>query len=217
MAEGKRKRRGGTGDSKGAGDSSKRRIEIVDNGPGGLIAFFGSGGADVHRRIYDADYKTVGTKLVRSIRYTRVWVGKDPRPEVRDRRGHSLLLATPEGKLVWVGNMGVQEFALAPEDSVKAFVSEIGNASVPYPYVRGAKNTYLLLERVIVPNQDLDVPAEFVNEWATAKGKPAKPASRMIDGRKDPYGHFYARQGRGNELPKGVRRMRMRTLVRRPV
>lgn len=111
----------------------------------------------------------------KSIKYTRAWIGLDPdEPSAAKgffRRllmnnsswwhgGSSMLLQTTARTFMYIGDC-IFKFQLQPKDDVLRFVSPMGNSAVPYPYVVGRNNTYLLVSfneaPIYIPNELLDI------------------------------------------------------------
>lgn len=86
-------------------------------------------------------------------KYTHAFIGKDPR-ERKQYGGHSLLLKTRGQKYISIG-CDIFSFKLLDGDEIVDYVSIMGNSAVPYPYVVGKKNTYLMLEKTYLPNEVL--------------------------------------------------------------
>lgn len=111
----------------------------------------------------------------KSIKYTKAWIGLDPdepsavkgffrRLLMSDcswwHGGSSMLLQTAARTFMYIGDC-IFKFQLQPKDDVLRFVSRMGNNAVPYPYIIGRDNTYLLVAfnvaPIYIPNQLLDM------------------------------------------------------------
>jgi len=114
----------------------------------------------------------------KSIKYTKAWIGLDPeepsattptksffkRLLISDSSwwhgGSSMLLQTATRTFMYIGDC-IFKFQLQPKDEVLRYVSRMGNNAVPYPYVVGRDNTYLLVAfnvaPIYIPNQLLDM------------------------------------------------------------
>lgn len=110
----------------------------------------------------------------KSMKFIKAWVGLDPsetdssvgffKRMFNDTNwwhgGNSMLLQTGARTFVHVGDC-IFKFQLQPKDEVVKFVSRMGNSAVPYPFVTGRNNTYLLTSfnkaPICIPNHLLDM------------------------------------------------------------
>jgi len=117
----------------------------------------------------------------KSMKFIKAWVGLDPResePTGFFKRlfkpwwhgGNSMLLQTGPRTFVHVGDR-IFKFQLQPKDELLRFVSRMGNNDVPYPYIVGRDNTYLLTAFETTP---FYIP------------------NMLLDASKDPYDQFFA-------------------------
>ena len=99
------------------------------------------------------------------ISYTEIFPGRFPhrrwRPDVKEHyrwkpsyKGNSVLLSLGDNKYVFIGQ-SIWEFSTGG-DRILEYYSPIGNSDVPYPFAVGENYTYLMLEKVRVPNALLD-------------------------------------------------------------
>ena len=142
---------------------------------------------DVYRQTYDHDaemYVRGAGGPVYSSSYTKLWVGEDPLGITYEwdpgyMRGNSVLVQTGANTYVFIGEM-IYSFSLEAGDSVEKYVSPVGNNDVPYPYIIGKNNTYLLLDGggdigpKVIPNEALDLKldayAQFYGHQQAARG-----------------------------------------------
>lgn len=68
--------------------------------------------------------------------------------------GNSMLIDTSANGIHQYIYIGETVSVLEPEDEILEYHSSIGNNDVPYPYAVGTKNTYLMIEEVLIPNKD---------------------------------------------------------------
>lgn len=141
---------------------------------------------DIYRQTYDNDAEMyVRGGKVYSSSYTKLWVGEDPLGITYDwdpsyMRGNSVLVQKGLNTYIFIGEM-IYSFSLEAGDSVEKYVSPVGNNDVPYPYIIGKKNTYLLLDGggdigpKIIPNEALDLKidayAQFYGHPQAARGR----------------------------------------------
>ena len=67
--------------------------------------------------------------------------------------GNSILIKERKGKYIYIGER-IASFQLQDDDIVE-YLSPIGNNDVPYPYAKGIKYTYLMIEKIKIPNEKL--------------------------------------------------------------
>lgn len=128
----------------------------------------------------------------KSMKFTKAWVGLDPSetepPTGLFKRlfnetewwhgGNSMLLQTGARTFVHVGDC-IFKFQLQPKDEVVEFVSPMGNSAVPYPFVTGKNNTYLLTAfdkaPICIPNELLDLSKDPYDQFFNVNLKTGKP------------------------------------------
>jgi hypothetical protein len=90
----------------------------------------------------------------------KVWVGDWNDGYEKDFfKGNCILLQLTIDKYVFIGER-IYEFHLLPGEKVKAFVADVGNNDVPYPYLTtNKKHLYFLL-----PDTPVYVPLEVIGE-----------------------------------------------------
>ena len=102
-------------------------------------------------------------KVVYQTQFSKLFVGDDPlhiSPYWESSfKGNSILAHIKDDLYVWIGYT-TYEFKTAPGDSIVRFYSPIGNSDVPYPFARGKKYTYLMLESKYMDNTHLDPKAD---------------------------------------------------------
>ena len=114
------------------------------------------------------------TKLLLTLRNVQtVFVGKDIKNRLPENDGNSLLVKEATGSsYVYIGS---EVYRFTPSDEIKDYFSPVGNSDVPYPYAVGVARTYLLLESVSMPNEEL-VPGDPYLQYydLTKKARVAK-------------------------------------------
>ena len=89
--------------------------------------------------------------------YHKIYIGRDK--ECDDEcgtffsDGNSILVHVNDNKYIYIGSI-IIEFEI-DDDIIISYFSPIGNNDVPYPYARGIHNTYLMLDEIIIPNDDI--------------------------------------------------------------
>ncbi len=74
-----------------------------------------------------------------------------------------MLFELQDGSYMIVGE-SVKTFKIPHGDTIRKYVSPVGNNDVPYPYAVGDKYTYLLIENVRIANEllvEADDPYDF--------------------------------------------------------
>lgn len=61
-----------------------------------------------------------------------------------------MVIQLNEFKYMFVGEK-ITEFVLEKNDEIIEYISGIGNSDVPYPYIVGKKNIYLMIEDIYFP------------------------------------------------------------------
>ena len=102
--------------------------------------------------------------VVQPTEYARLFVGKSPRNRMtafsgaygREFDGNSVLFQLADGmsSYMFVGE-SIMTFKAAPGDVIRSYTSPVGNNDVPYPYAVGDKFTYVIREKVRIPNAAL--------------------------------------------------------------
>lgn len=108
------------------------------------------------------------------INYINIFPGMFPyrrwRPTARTRynwkpsfKGNSVLLFIGASKYIYIGE-SIWEFN-TNGDKILEYYSPIGNSDVPYPFAVGEHFTYLMLEKVRLPNSLLDTNNDPYAQW----------------------------------------------------
>jgi hypothetical protein len=159
-----------------------KTYETHDNGgrPFAVVDF--KNRVEVYEQIFDdVTKKTAHGKQVYKTSYSEIWIGKDPlritpggwKPWMI---GNTVLLRIGANRYVFIGEQ-IFEFAMEAGDAVKTYVSPVGNSDVPYPYIIGKMNTYLLLERLVISNTALNLSVDAYSQYykgLMSKDKTAK-------------------------------------------
>lgn len=73
---------------------------------------------------------------------------------------NTLLVYMGDGQYMYIGNR-VYTFQTNQKEKIQDYYSPIGNSEVPYPYALGETYTYLMLEKVMIPNSSyIHIPNE---------------------------------------------------------
>ena len=70
--------------------------------------------------------------------------------------GNSVLLQLSAGRYMFIGHE-IFEFNTIGGESITDYVSNIGNSDVPYPYAVGKSSVYLMLNKIALPKEKLDM------------------------------------------------------------
>ena len=131
----------------------------------------------------------------KALAFIKAWVGLDPVESNTVKKGffgrlfngdswwhggNTMLLQTGARTLMHVGDC-IFKFQIQPNDEVLRFVSRMGNNDVPYPYIVGRANTYLLVSfnkaPICIPNQLLDMTKDPYDQFYTMDLETGKPLS----------------------------------------
>jgi hypothetical protein len=97
---------------------------------------------------YEGDYDKV---LVKPTKYLKLYVGKDPNYG-KKFDGNTILAQVSAKKYMYIGE---EIFTFTITDDITGYKSPIQGSDVAYAYARGTKNTYLMIEKTFIPNDEL--------------------------------------------------------------
>ena len=103
-------------------------------------------------------------KKIKEIPYQEIHFGK-PSKKIKNynyTKGNSILLQINKGVYVFIGNT-IYKFTI--NDKKIKFISPIGNSGISYPYIVGDTHTYLLLEKVYLDNNDIDLTEDIYGQY----------------------------------------------------
>lgn len=86
--------------------------------------------------------------LIKDQPFLKFYHGKDPAEHIDN---NTVLFRLDNNRYLWIGN-AIKIFELPDDDEAVSFTTRLGNSDVPYPFIEGAKNTYLMLDEVYYPN-----------------------------------------------------------------
>lgn len=109
----------------------------------------------------DTGTYTIGPQI-HDIKYMNIWLGENIESKLFGdfEKGNTIVLQTAANKYVTICRESIISFSLEAGETISKFVAPIGSNDVPYPYLVGTKNVYLLLERVQIPVELVDMNAE---------------------------------------------------------
>lgn len=117
---------------------------------------------DIYKLDYDKklDNYIIGKKI-KSFKYQKIFVGDNSLSlknyvKKGQEKGNTILLEITDKKYIYIGEV-IKEFNLIGDDSIKKYVSPVGNSYLPYPYIVGTNYSYLMLENKYIPNNLLDL------------------------------------------------------------
>jgi len=124
--------------------------------------------AIVYNTIGDDDTGTftIGPQI-HDIKYKNIWLGENIESKLFGdfEKGNTIVLQTEANKYVTICRESIISFSLETGEAVSKFIAPIGNSDVPYPYLVGTKNVYLLLERVQLPIELIDMNEEPYSQY----------------------------------------------------
>ena len=143
----------------------------------------------VFKRVYDDDDDDEEhprfVVVMKPTKYTRIFVGRGS--EHDEYYGNSVLFQSDPKTYVFVGD---NIYSFRPGEDILSYRSNMGNSGVPYPFAVGSENTYLMIEKVFIPNRML-----YIDE----------------NGKMGPYEQFYGNDVK-SKSEKAKRRRREDTL-----
>lgn len=127
----------------------KKRVIIYENDP-----FPDTGQARFGKKLHEIKYKTI-------------WLGENVESNLFGdfEKGNTIVLQTAANKYVAICRESIISFSLDAGEAVSKFIAPIGSNDVPYPYLVGTKNVYLLLERVQLPIELIDMNDEPYSQY----------------------------------------------------
>lgn len=148
------------GSGSGSGAAKEKCYMTLDNGGRPFKVCYNSQRFWVftHREKDNEPDELVYDKVVvKPTIYSKVFVGKSPRNDMTlfsgghgpKFDGNSMLFQLTPQTYMYIGEV-IQTFKVP--DTIKSYVSPVGNSGVPYPYAIGTENTYLLIENTFIPN-----------------------------------------------------------------
>lgn len=114
----------------------------------------------------DTGTYTIGPQI-HDIKYMNIWLGENVESKLFGdfEKGNTIVLQTAANKYVTICRESIISFSLEAGEAVSKFVAPIGSNDVPYPYLVGTKNVYLLLERVQIPVELVDMNEEPYSQY----------------------------------------------------
>jgi len=114
----------------------------------------------------DTGTYTIGPQI-HDIKYMTIWLGENVESKLFGdfEKGNTIVLQTAANKYVTICRESIISFSLEAGEAVSKFIAPIGGNDVPYPYLVGTKNVYLLLERVQIPIELLDMNDEPYSQY----------------------------------------------------
>ena len=144
-------------------------------------------------RAKDIPEEPIYDKLVLQTKYKTLFNGS-PLPKGEDKvafePGNSILIYVNGNKYIYIGHEIYSfETASGKDNEIIKYISPIGNNDVPYPYAISEKNTYLMIEDVILDNQ-------YLNDSRISSDNQYK---------NDPYCLYYGWCGENNLKEKAIK------------
>jgi hypothetical protein len=119
-------------------------------------------------------------KALYKIDYLTIYLGRGNK---KTEDGNTLVIQRSSSKYWFVGKC-IFEWAMADGDKIVQFKSPIGSTGIAYPYVVGAKYTYLMGDGVYGPNSYLEAACKnpYAGYYVAKEWK--KIRSRLVDGKR---------------------------------
>jgi hypothetical protein len=138
-----------------------KTYNILDNGSKAFSVDVSPSHVDIYRLNY-ANNKYVRDKKVIHSPYKKIFIGDNelrikggPAPK-GEYPGNSILMELQPGKYIYVGSE-IYTFNTIDGETIENYYSLVGNSQVPYPYAVGEHYTYFMLDKMVVPNELLDL------------------------------------------------------------
>ena len=171
-------------------DNQRRPFKVIVDGRNKNIKVY----KDIrNRKIKDIPDEPIYDKLVLQTKYKTLFDG-GPLPKGEDKvafePGNSILICVSGNKYIYIGDK-IYSFETddGKDNEIIKYISPVGNNDVPYPYAISEKNTYLMIEDVILDNQYLnDARISSDNEY-----------------KNDPYCLYYGWCGENNLKKKAIK------------
>jgi len=109
----------------------------------------------------DTGVSSLGEKL-HEIKYMAIWLGDSASSELYGEfeKGNTVVIQKSKNDYIAISAENIFSFSLDAGEEVVKFIAPIGNSDVPYPFIIGTKNVYLLLDLVKLPVELMDINAE---------------------------------------------------------
>ncbi len=137
-----------------------------DNGNRPFLVIDSGNKVNVYRQKYnfDTDSYDLYKKIFES-KYDEIIIGKNSNNPLYSEpfTGNSILLRLKK-EYIFIGER-IISFQLIDDENIKKYISFMGNNDVPYPYIIGENNTYLILENAIVPNEILNFKEDIYGQY----------------------------------------------------
>lgn len=172
-----------------------KRYEIHDNGGRQFLVDVGKNSVTVWKQAFNLKSDSYNEPIeLFTIPFQKIWIGDDHLHfgNVAFRansKGNSILLQKNNRVFVFIGNE-IFEFSPAESDSIRDYNSYIGNNDFPYPFAIGEKYTYLMIEKVYIPNEYLDM-------------------------KKDPYAQYYGHMDKEKRIENHAKPLKRKILQKR--
>lgn len=115
------------------------------NGDCPYEVMFNDANVSIKRRdknTYGATALYTGEPIMTINNYVKKYIGDD--------NGNTVLVETTPKHFTYIGDA---IFTFVTTDDIVYYMSSTGNSDIPYPYAKGTVNTYLMLDRLYIPNQ----------------------------------------------------------------
>lgn len=135
----------------------------------------------VYKKVYDRNDINDEGKYVHAFdkKYKHIFIGDDPLKISpywnKSFKGNSILLELSKGKYMFIG-WDIYEFSTT--DEIMQYYSYVGNNDVPYPYAIGKTSSYLLIDKMQIKNEYIDVLSDLYGQYYNNKDV-ANKATKM--------------------------------------
>ena len=140
-----------------------KKYYIHDNGNRPYTVTVNKNTVQVYKNKIDKNENPVPVELLMEKRVEKIYETKDISKDSEDykpnfdyfQEGNTILCKLKKDIYMFIGNSGIFTFETAG-DEIREYYSVVGNNDVPYPWAVGEKNTYLMIENDMLPNEKLE-------------------------------------------------------------
>jgi hypothetical protein len=143
---------------------------ILDNGSNAFVAKVSPSHVNIYRLKHTNQNGSVLDKKVLDMDYKKIFIGDNdlnikggPAPKGM-YPGNSILIQTSPGKYIYAGNE-IYSFGTINGEKINKYYSIVGNSHVTYPYAVGEHYTYFMLDKMVVPNELLNLKKDAYGQF----------------------------------------------------
>ena len=120
--------------------------------------------------------------ILKPTAYIKSYIGTHGKDKIYT--GNSMLFQILPNTYMHIGR---EIFTFVIKDKIIDYYSPVGNSDVPYPYAKGTKNTYIMLEKTYIINELLIEKDPYVQLYGQNTGFGIRKAKKLEDEHKEKY------------------------------